>query len=670
MKTRWRPCTTLVVAATLALGAVAPPATANPPSYGSSNSSGWYKPGVPYTGVHPDPSLVSLGGLLFTYGTNHGSSNLPVGWSGDGMTWTARTQYEGSLGAGPDGFGYYNDGFPNMPWTPAGVQKEPWAPSVAHVGGRWVAFVSVRIANPGSYTPYGRFAIYVATADNPMGPFRAASGSPIVSTSTASDPGGAIDPDVIVDETSGRAFLIWKTEGNLSGNYPAVWSRELAANGTGFRAGSGPSRLITVSQGWEGRVVENPSMTKVNGRYVLLYSGNEYSSTSYATGFALCTTPTGPCTKSSTNPILRSAAGAYGPGGADGIVDARGRFVAAYHAWTGASGSRGTGSRRQHVMELSPDPAAGTRVVRRYLDNGAGADNLWSHSRTGSYTSTSPSVGGSYIPAAGDFDGDDRDDIAWYGPWDRPDAMWTGTATGGRFANAPLDQRGTFVPLAGDFDGDGDGDIYWYQPGPDPKVATQAESGSNFEPNARKDELWLGGRNGWTKRGLSQSWAAAPTVGDFDGNGTTDILWAQPGDAPDAIWFFGTNGVPTPRALTIRGYYRPVVGDLDGDGVDDIFWYGPGSAADSIWWFDTAGGHSITRPTVNGTQYRPFAGDFDGNGRDDIIWYTPGPGADSRWVNIDRSGRYTNVAQTIKGIYTPVVGDYDGNGVDDTMWYS
>ena len=224
--------------------------------------------------------------------------------------------------------------------------------------------------------------------------------------------------------------------------------------------------------------------------------------------------------------------------------------------------------------------------------------------------------------------------------------MWTGTSTGGTLGSAALDQRGTFVPLSGDFNADGYGDIYWYQPGPDPKLAVQAESGSNWEPNARKDELWLGRSFGWSKSNLSQTWAAAPTVGDFDGNGTTDILWAQPGNAADSIWFFGTNGVPAARTLSLYGYYRPVVGDLDGDGVDDIFWYGPGSAADSIWWFNANGGFTKTNVSVTGTQFRPFAGDFDGNGRDDIIWYAPGPGFDSRWVNINRSGTYTKVSQT------------------------
>jgi hypothetical protein len=170
---RLRPVLAAVAALVVVVGA---PVGAAPPTYGSSNPGPWWKPGVPFTGGHPDPSVAQMGDLLFTYGTNHGGSHLPAGWSRDGITWTPRTQYEGAAGM-EDGFGYSNDGFPHMPWTPAGVRQETWAPSVAFIRGQWVGFHSVRIANPGQHTSYGRFAIHVSVADNPLGPFRPVSSS-------------------------------------------------------------------------------------------------------------------------------------------------------------------------------------------------------------------------------------------------------------------------------------------------------------------------------------------------------------------------------------------------------------------------------------------------------------------------------------------------------------
>ena len=662
------------------VGAAALVASIATPAHAAPDPGAWLKPGVPITYEHPDPSITTLGPMTFSYATNHGGTDLPVLWSADATTWTARTQYDGVEGTQDgDTYGWFNDAFPTVPWgidydrcnaaEPGCDPKELWAPSVAFVGTHWVAFHAVKVAREPAYSPYGRFAIYASVADNPLGPFRAASSSPIVSTNSTLDVAGAIDPDVFVDEVTGKAYLLWKTEGNLRGNYPAIWARQLDSSGTRFASGSTARKLMTVSQAWEGTVVENPSLTKVAGRYVLLYSGNDYTSTSSGTGYAICSSPLGPCTKSSSNPIIRSASGAWSPTGADGLVDQRGRFIATYHAWTGASGGRGQGQRRQHVMELTTSATGGVRVIRRDLSGGAGADFLWRHAEGGAATSTPMSVGGTYVPAAGDFDGDGRSDIFWYGEWTRSDSIWTGRADG-RFGGRAADQRGTFVPLAGDFDGDGLGDIYWYQPGPDPIAADPSRSGDLYEPNARNDQLWRSTGTGWTVTDLSMPWAANPVVGDFDGSGTTDILWVQPGTGADRLWRFDHDGRPTSSSVSIAGDYRPVVGDFDGNGVDDVFWYGPGARPDSIWWFDGQARYRITQQRVTGEQYRPFAGDFDGDGHDDLFWYAPGPGNDYRWSAITSAGSYRSVGTTATGIYQPVVGDYDGNGVDDIVWYS
>lgn len=662
----------------LALAALA--GTAAPTT--ATDTTAWFKPGVPHSYSFADPSLTAFGPMTWAYSTNQGGVDLPAMWSSDNSRFTARTEGVGADAYIDDPGGYGNEAFPNVPWginndacdasTSGCDPKEMWAPTVGFVGTHWVSFHAVRVQAISSSLPYGRFCIYAATSESPMGPFTKASSNPIVCPSTSTDPAGAIDPDVFVDEETGKAYLIWKTEGNKNGNLQKFWSRQLNSVGTGFASGS-TSRQILVNSPttWEGTIMENPSMTYINGAYVLLFSGNSWRSTSYATGYAVCSGPLGPCTKPSTNPLMKSVTGIWGPGGADGLADQRGRFIAMYHSWNNANPS--AGRRVPHVAELKVTGTglnARVSVIRRDLDAGAGGDALWSYKAGMAYDRTTVSVGGTYTPAAGDFDGDGFADVYWYGTWDKADALWRGTATTGTFGSSTVAQAGSFVPVPGDFNGDGRTDLYWYQPGGDPRVASPSTSGSNHEPNARPDQLWLAdGSGGFTSSNLSVTSAAIPLAGDFDGDEDTDIIWFQPGDGPDYLWRF-SNGSPVSTPLRIVGSYRPIVGDLNGDGTDDLFWYGPGAKSDYIWWFDTGATYTSVPTTVTKKDYRPFAGDFDGDGADELFWYTPGAGPDYIWTTIGPTGTPTSTPATSDGQATPVVADYDGNGHDDIVWYS
>lgn len=660
----------------LVLGVAATPS-------GGSDTQEWFKPGVPHSYTFADPSLASFGPMTWAYATNTGGADLPAMWSADQKRYTARTEGVGAAAYTDDAYGYDNDAFPNVPWgitndpckaSESGCDpKEMWAPSVGFVGAHWVSFHAVRVQPVSSRLPFGRFCIYVATSASPLGPFRAASSNPIVCPSASTDPAGAVDPDVFVDEETGKAYLIWQSQGNSNGRLQRFSSRQLNSTGTGFASGSTARELLVNQAGsWEATTIENPSMTYINGAYVLLYSGNDWNSPNYATGYAVCSGPLGPCRRPSSSPLMRSVSGAWGPGGADGLADQRGRFIAMYHAWNRSSVA---GARRvPHTAELQVTGTglnARVGVIRRDLDGGAGGDAVWSYKPGLAYARSTVSVGGTYVPAAGDFDGDGFDDVYWYGTWDAADARWRGTKTPGSFGSVAASQAGSFLPVAGDFNGDGRGDIYWYQPGGDPKVADRSEVGTtNYEPNARNDQLWLAtAGGGFTSRDLSVNGAAIPLPGDFDGDGDTDIIWFAPGDAPDSLWRF-TAGSPVSTPLRIVGNYRPVIGDFDGNGTDDLFWYGPGAKADYIWWFGLGATYSSVPTTVTKKDYRPFAGDFDGDGADELFWYTPGSGPDYVWTSITSAGRPTSVTTTASGVATPVVGDFDGNSYDDIIWYS
>ena len=252
----------------------------------------------------------------------------------------------------------------------------------------------------------------------------------------------------------------------------------------------------------------------------------------------------------------------------------------------------------------------------------------------------------------GDFDGDDRNDLLWYGEGSDPERIWWGR-TGRRFTADRITADGRFRPLVGDYNGDGRSDILWYTPGPGP------------------DHLWFGRADRtWDSRPIQINTSFPHSaVGDYDGDGRSDIFFSRPGAAPDKVWFGRANGTFTLRSITVSGNHRPVAGDFDGDGRDDVLLFGRGTAADELWFGRTNRTFTETDRTINRTQ-SPIVGDLNGNGRDDIFWYAPGNTADRVWWGrADRTfavGAVANVA----GTYTPLIsGELDEDDQDDIVWY-
>lgn len=265
------------------------------------------------------------------------------------------------------------------------------------------------------------------------------------------------------------------------------------------------------------------------------------------------------------------------------------------------------------------------------------------------FTTKTTSVAGTYAPVAGDFNGDGREDVLWYGVGGNPDALWYGTATGS-FTSASVAVSGTYTPVVGDFDGDGRDDIVWYGPGSAP------------------DALWYGKPSGFRSASVNVGGTYKPVVGDFTGNGRDDILWYGPGFAPDAMWLGRDSGWRT-ASVTVNGTYTPLGGNFDGDGDGDVFWYGPGTAPDTVW---LAHGHGDTTfepvtTNVNGS-YLPSTGDFSGDNRTDILWYGAGTAGDSLWY-ATTGGHFTSAAVDLLGAYLPATGDFDGTAGDDIFLY-
>jgi Glycosyl hydrolases family 43 len=327
----------------------------------------WFQPDAPYTQNFPDPMVVRDGSTYWAYATSTGGSLMPAMSSTDLLTWTPRP----ALRPNPyNSDPYFNDAFPVPPrWTRRGTSRDgnaQWGPGVAKFGATWVGFTSWEVSDT-------RRCISMATAASPAGPFTDASATPF---QCDLDPAGSIDPEPFTD-IDGTTYLLWKSAGVVGSTPTRLWSRRLSADGRSFAPFSAPNLLLATDPGssvdgipqedtWEGHGIENPSMVHHGGSYWLIYSGNEWRSGDYRMGQARCAGPAGPCTRSSTTPLLANTETELGRGGGSIFTDGDGRLHLIDHFWNAPftdyppfpdcerSGACTTqGQRRQEVMPLS-----------------------------------------------------------------------------------------------------------------------------------------------------------------------------------------------------------------------------------------------------------------------------------------------------------------------------
>jgi beta-xylosidase len=273
-----------------------------------------FKPGSAYRGDFPDPTVWRAGRRYYAASTTVAALNLPLMTSTDLRTWTTRAA---SDPANP----FSADALPTPPpW--AQTQQTPkrrtfmstWAPSVARVAGAYVAAYSVPRAGD------GRRCLSLARSASPTGPFVDSSKTPLGCGT------GAIDPQIFLDH--GKVLLLFQ----MAGRPGRILIRRMNSSATAFAPGSGTYELLRPAAAWEGGVVENPAMFRYRKRLYLLYSGNNWKTSGYATGYAVCKSIVGPCTRKGR--LLSSGRYVAGPGGAMPFTDTAGRLRLAFHGWT------------------------------------------------------------------------------------------------------------------------------------------------------------------------------------------------------------------------------------------------------------------------------------------------------------------------------------------------
>lgn len=170
---------------------------------------------------------------------------------------------------------------------------------------------------------------------------------------------------------------------------------------------------------------------------------------------------------------------------------------------------------------------------------------------------------------------------------------------------------------------------------------------------------------------LGTTQATLSNLGDFDGDGDTDIvLITALGDVK--IWTIQNAAkVQAQNIGTPAGTFEiKATGDFNGDGIDDLIMQ-DANGNNRIWQLDNTGAldTTIDLPQQAVSFELKKAGDGDGDGDDDIIFRDDTTGQTIVWVmeNGLRAARNFPTGLNVDMTLATVV-DFDGDGDDDMMF--
>ena len=282
----------------------------------------------------------------------------------------------------------------------------------------------------------------------------------------------------------------------------------------------------------------------------------------------------------------------------------------------------------------------------------------------------------------GDFNGDGNTDLFFW-TIDVSPFEGGGVIEGGENIMYVSDGDGTFTALtrnriptghirnaeraiSGDFNGDGKTDLlFWWTRSGTNRLYVSNGNGT-FTPHF--DPIPVGRIAG------GKEW----TVGDFNGDGRTDVYFWWPSSGTNRLYVSNGNGTftqyldPIPVGM-IAGGQRWTVGDFNGDGRMDVFFWWTRSGTNRLYVSNGNGRFTQYLDPIpvgmiaGGHEWR--VGDFNGDGRTDAYFWLANSGG-NRLYTSSGHGRFTEHLNPISSAIDQwTVGDFNGDGRADVYFW-
>jgi hypothetical protein len=284
------------------------------------------------------------------------------------------------------------------------------------------------------------------------------------------------------------------------------------------------------------------------------------------------------------------------------------------------------------------------------------------------FPTSNPNPNPESFAAVDDFNGDCRTDVLWQNTASGLVYTWlmNGMSIASQAgAETVSPSSGWVIEGVGDFNGDGKADILW-QNSSSGEVYIWFMNGSTITSQASPETV--APSTGWVIKGM----------GDFNGDGKSDILWQNTTSGEVYIWFMNgstiTSQASPETVAPSTGWVIKGVGDFNGDGNADILWQNSTNGEVYIWLMNGTAITSQASPETvapsSGWVIKGI-GDFNADGKSDILWQNSSNGEVYIWLMNGTAITSQASPETVApstGWVIESVGDYDASGRASILW--